>query len=207
MPETSGLIKNEPEQEKTIEQNIKEFSCTLCDQSFADKANFSQHFHKHFSGSQQNTSRSTPSPTYFMCATCMKQFTSKFSLEKHVCVNHENVTSFSCTWCDKSYVNAARLRRHLKVHTNPKPFACSFCQKTFSSNQILTHHIETVHQGLKPFSCYICQKSFTGKTMRDEHVNVVHNKFKAFTCYFCQKSFARKSLFISHACKESVLHK
>lgn len=63
--------------------------------------------------------------------------------------------------CNRLFRNRESLRRHGLVH-RPKTFKCEYCEKSFVENSKLKRHY-LVHTGLKPFRCYFpgCQKQFS----------------------------------------------
>ena len=77
-----------------------------------------------------------------------------------------------------------------------KPFACSFCDKTFSEKSKVKRH-EGTHTGKKPFACSFCGKAFTQKSDKNAHERT-HTGGKLFTCSFCGKKFKQKSYIMTH---------
>ncbi|KAM3500926.1 hypothetical protein MY10362_005990 [Beauveria mimosiformis] len=43
--------------------------------------------------------------------------------------------------CDKTYLRAKHLKRHLLCHTGVRPYMCDFCCKTFSRSNTLKQHV------------------------------------------------------------------
>ncbi|CCC05865.1 unnamed protein product [Sordaria macrospora k-hell] len=59
---------------------------------------------------------------------------------------------YVCPTCQKTFVSAANLRRHSKLHTGEKPYSCSKCGMRFSRGDYLREHTRapggcTGHQG------------------------------------------------------------
>ena len=69
---------------------------------------------------------------------------------------------YSCTECEKVYVTALGLKRHMHVHRGDAPanFTCSDCGKGFFTAADLVKHSRT-HIGDRPFTCTQCGKGFT----------------------------------------------
>lgn len=74
----------------------------------------------------------------------------------------------SCSYCGKS-VHPSYLKRHIRLHLEPKPFKCSVCKKTFSHRGNLNQHYR-IHTGEKPYTCHVCQKGFAQKSNLQSHI-------------------------------------
>lgn len=72
---------------------------------------------------------------------------------------HTGEKPYSCSHCDRQFVQVANLRRHLRVHTGERPYTCEICESKFSdSNQLKAHML--IHNGEKPFECEKCNVKF-----------------------------------------------
>lgn len=72
---------------------------------------------------------------------------------------HTGEKPYSCSHCDRQFVQVANLRRHLRVHTGERPYTCEICASKFSdSNQLKAHML--IHNGEKPFQCEKCNVKF-----------------------------------------------
>ncbi|MCJ1474751.1 hypothetical protein MMC13_003411 [Lambiella insularis] len=49
---------------------------------------------------------------------------------------------FSCPNCNKTYLHAKHLKRHMWRHTGDRPYMCMFCTSTFSRSDILKRHFQ-----------------------------------------------------------------
>merc|ERR1712212_1263647 len=72
-------------------------------------------------------------------------------------------SSFTCSFCGKSFYTKWTLKRHVMSHTGEKPHSCDICCKSFASKWQLELHYR-VHTGEKPYPCEICSKRFTTKS-------------------------------------------
>ena len=53
---------------------------------------------------------------------------------------HTGETSYDWNQCEKSYSQAANIKRHKQIHTMETPFACNQCDKSFSQAGDLKKH-------------------------------------------------------------------
>ncbi|KAL8934789.1 MAG: hypothetical protein Q9216_005730 [Gyalolechia sp. 2 TL-2023] len=49
---------------------------------------------------------------------------------------------FPCEHCNKNYLHAKHLKRHLLRHTGVRPYSCGLCEDTFSRSDILKRHFQ-----------------------------------------------------------------
>ncbi|MCJ1437834.1 hypothetical protein MMC27_007221 [Xylographa pallens] len=49
---------------------------------------------------------------------------------------------FPCPHCNKTYLHAKHLKRHLLRHTGDRPYSCILCNDTFSRSDILKRHFQ-----------------------------------------------------------------
>ncbi|KAL5890034.1 hypothetical protein ACKVWC_005253 [Pyricularia oryzae] len=49
---------------------------------------------------------------------------------------------FPCPHCNKTYLHAKHLKRHLLRHTGDRPYMCVLCRDTFSRSDILKRHFQ-----------------------------------------------------------------
>lgn len=86
---------------------------------------------------------------------------------------HTGEKPYSCSHCDRQFVQVANLRRHLRVHTGERPYTCEVCNARFSDSNQLKAHVMTHSTGNggdeKPFECEKCHCKFRRRTGLMQH--------------------------------------
>ena len=159
------------------------FSCSKCEERFAQEAELSKHEQTHssdkpFSSSQCEESlicaaglseheRAHTSEEPFSCSKCEERFALEADLSEHERI-HISDKPFSCSICEESFVQDAELREHERAHTCDKPFKCSQCEERFNQAADLKEH-EQSHTSDKPFSCSHCEEKLANDIELSEH--------------------------------------
>eukprot|EP00090_Calanus_glacialis_P019021 TRINITY_DN29347_c0_g1_i1.p1 TRINITY_DN29347_c0_g1~~TRINITY_DN29347_c0_g1_i1.p1 ORF type:complete len:946 (-),score=159.26 TRINITY_DN29347_c0_g1_i1:58-2895(-) len=89
---------------KKTDNKEKKYQCHLCIKAFFSNSQLQEHIRKH-----------EGNPGY-MCDHCGKGFYRKDRLAIHSKTVHFGVKNFSCTLCEKKFVDNYKLKRHLKTH-------------------------------------------------------------------------------------------
>lgn len=74
---------------------------------------------------------------------CIKTFSSKFNLRRHVNVSHLSIKAFLCEICGKSFASKQNVKEHRFIHTGEKPFRCTGCGRCFRQASQLSSHRKT----------------------------------------------------------------
>lgn len=136
------------------------------------------------------------------CEICNKTFV---SLKMHIKTVHENVRTYSCPHCEKSFAKKSGLDRHVTtVHEKLKNYPCPICEKAFGEKAQLTKHIAThanpansMNQPEKKFKCLECNRTFAKKEWLKRHGDTVHKRLRNFHCDLCDKAYPQKYMVIN----------
>ena len=107
---------------------------------------------------------------------------------------HEGpTTTFNCDFCDKTYKNNMKFRKHIiKVHKFCKYYSPKNNQHEGQNNLLLN----TVHEEQKDYKCSMCGRIFPSFKGRNKHLREVHFSAPALEfpddnlkkCPYCKKS-------------------
>ncbi len=125
------------------------------------------------------------------CKTCLKYYSTKYHLQRHIEDIHLKIKKFVCEFCYKKFFTTYRLKIHLRTEHFTKYFNCVKRGKSFIYK---LEHIEPdydLQNCKKPkgnFTCTICFKSYKHKRSLNRHKSSVHVN-KQFKCNKCSKKF------------------
>ncbi|XP_043930933.1 PR domain zinc finger protein 5 isoform X2 [Protopterus annectens] len=118
-----------------------------------------------------------------VCSVCCKKCSSSANLIEHRKV-HEN---FDCPECDKKFISANQLKRHMITHSERRPYTCEVCSKSFKRlDQVTAHKI--IHSEDKPYKCKLCGKGFAHRNVYKNHKKT-HSEDRPFQCEECKALF------------------
>ena len=113
--------------------------------------------------------------------------------------------NYHCSYqnCLKSFNRPARLKDHLRSHTNERPFICphSPCTKDFLRASHLKHHIKSAHADIRDYVCEWegCGKSFSTGSRLKRHL-AAHEGREQYRCAIagCGQTFRKHSTLQKH---------
>lgn len=137
-------------------ENLKKFSCPVCDEEFRYRHCFTRHLKVH-------KGEIVP----FVCHICGKAVSTKVSLREHMLL-HSDERPHKCDICGKCFNKKAILITHTRLHTGEKPFVCTICSKSFRQKPALNVHMK-YHTRENMHECLVCQKKYVTKYMLKTH--------------------------------------
>jgi len=126
----------------------------------------------------------------------------------------DNMNSFSCTKCEKSFPRRRYLLHHSIIHTDK--YACPTCNHRFSAKRELDNHSKNLYNCQKflkdtessvpeqTFNCRECDSVLTSNNSFEMHMKKHEEEYdqeeaeELFKCEQCYKNFANSLSFSSH---------
>jgi hypothetical protein len=131
----------------------------------------------------------------FKCTKGPKNYWTKYALQAHMNVSHDNVKQYQCYFCSFAYFEKSLLIHHISKHTKEKPHKCQYCCQWFRGKDSVRRHKngnscnqKLTHQLLRP--CYFCGKSLSNHQVLKEHMKTAHLKEDFKRCNLCHKYFS-----------------
>ena len=115
-----------------------------------------------------------------ICSVCDKSFIRAEHLFRHMKI-HTGEKLFKCSECTKSFFEPGNWKTHMRIHTGEKPYSCTTCAKSFILAGDLTRHMR-IHTGEKPYRCSECTKSFTRSCSLKRHMMRMHTWERMYPC-------------------------
>ena len=112
-----------------------------------------------------------------------------------------------CTICDYAASRKDILTRHINsVHEKKKPHQCQICFFATFHRFNLIQHISSVHEGKKSHQCTICDYVSSEKYQLRNHVCSVHEGKKPYQCSICDYTTSQNATtFVTLIMKKSHL--
>ncbi|XP_055944491.1 zinc finger protein 227-like [Argiope bruennichi] len=154
-------------------QKLHQLSCEICDMTFRTQNELEMHRRSH-------------DPKYFQCKICLKYYSSKIGLKRHLVI-HTGNRPYQCKICFQSFTHSSTLSTHSITHRNLKPHSCQLCGRSFSMKISLKTHL-LKHEGKEPYVCVICDRRFADLRQFKRH-GLKHIPTEKSTCGICGKVF------------------
>ncbi|XP_015591273.1 zinc finger protein 43 isoform X2 [Cephus cinctus] len=193
--------------EESNDESIKRpmtHKCDICDIEFSSEDYYRFHVDRHEMGCLND----------FKCPTCKKELSSEDSLWEHQKCCEIGLEYYSCTLCQKTFLEKELLNDHMQIHDqedtkslntdtdtvqseNGKKstkLTCEVCGARYVLRERYEFHIERHHFGnIKTFSCLICEKRFKSENILWDHYQYQHRAGEKFACITCEKTFVKRA--------------
>ena len=117
----------------SIEENIKEYKCDICDVVFTNSKDFKSH-------------KKSSHAKVFKCRLCELTFDISKELEEHI-KTHDNSEKFKCDQCEKVFYLKFRLKKHEEIHSMNNISNCHYFNNgkscPFEEIGCMFHHKES----------------------------------------------------------------
>ncbi|KPJ01312.1 Zinc finger protein 26 [Papilio xuthus] len=176
---------------KKCPKTIKSFDDFLQHIVYAHDVNYDSDVTKHFTSFKL-------SDDDMACIVCGQSFRFFGPLLRHVHKNHNN-NSYVCEYCSQTFLLKKNLANHIrKAHTDEDIFKCVECDKRFMSAHTLDKHLTTVHKTFI-LQCPKCPEVLRSRYLKKRHLAIVHDeKTYQIPCELCNKVYLSKSALVRH---------
>lgn len=135
------------------------------------------------------------------CHICQKTFVEAANLWTHQRI-HTGQAPYQCQYCNDTFTCGTVLIRHQLRHTGHTPYPCRYCDRRFTYNGERHVHELSLHIGETPYKCCICRMGFNGDSNRATHEQG-HIASSTIECRKCARTFARLAYLSRH---EKLVH-
>ncbi|KAK7811008.1 hypothetical protein U0070_024186, partial [Myodes glareolus] len=124
---------------KRTHKEVKQFVCNLCEESFVDSTELTNHGKSHIGEKRYICKQRSKAIKYAAC----------FEKQKVTCKGEKPYASIHF---GKAFTPFSRHDSHESSYIAQKPYACKHCGKNFTSSSHRNIH-ERIHTGEKPYAC------------------------------------------------------
>ncbi|XP_041948049.1 zinc finger and BTB domain-containing protein 16-A-like isoform X2 [Alosa sapidissima] len=122
------------------------------------------------------------------CEVCGKTFLDSLRLRMHMLSHTAGEKAIVCDQCGAQFQKEEDLETHKQIHTgSDMAVFCLLCGKRFQTQSGLRQHTET-HAGLRSYVCTDCDCTFPSNTALKRHLRS-HTGDHPFECEFCGSCF------------------
>ncbi|XP_062322612.1 zinc finger protein 1035 [Osmerus eperlanus] len=146
----------------------------------------------------------------FHCSSCLKYFSSRSNLRRHVSMSHVSVKPFRCNRCGNFYTLEKTLKKHRSNRCCSKSTQAEFLQQNLVTripNNELNQALESFQQPLKNKRKYVCK--YCPRTLKSSEQLKVHTRLhtgdKPFGCANCGERFIRRDYLKRHLVKCNLM--
>uniref|UniRef100_A0A8C6THH8 C2H2-type domain-containing protein n=1 Tax=Neogobius melanostomus TaxID=47308 RepID=A0A8C6THH8_9GOBI len=158
--ECSRTFKSEKNLNKHLQLHAGQgaITCHVCSKVFSHKSMYRKHLRLH-TGQRP-----------YSCSVCERRFNSRGHLKEHA-RSHTGEKPYSCSGCGMEFrLRTTRDRHFKKIHNVQKLYTCSVCEKSYVEKYYYVIHMR-IHTGERPFSCSVCNKGYREKKMLKKHMS------------------------------------
>lgn len=109
-------------------------SCRVCGKRFRSQRELERHGTAHIGNKQ------------YKCGVCRKGFNILYYLKQHTKVVHYGFLPYSCGFCRDKFQTNYFLKKHLTEKHPESPYTCTLCEKIFINAAALLQHERSVHK-------------------------------------------------------------
>ncbi len=130
--------------DKYVHLDIRPFECRVCEKFYKRKENLNYHMEVVHNIKLNNKIKIKKT---FTCTTCLKNFTTNYSLKLHKSRIHDkNNKRYTCEYCLKEFDTNFNYVVHVNcVHYNKKKYKCDVCGMRYKQSRSLKNHIIQRH--------------------------------------------------------------
>ena len=189
--------------EESIEKVVTTFSCNKCSFTTKYKTSLKRHQYRHVKNTLCDVNTNQIS---HICDQCGKSFRSRYGMQVHTKIKHQQKFRFTCAVCNKVFHHLWNFRGHLSRHHSALKVTCETCGKAFNYKSSLTMHKKHCKSNGSDgnnnsidseFVCDLCNNSLKTKKNLQDHSRGAHGG-RQFHCSTCGKTFKWRSSLSYH---------
>lgn len=197
------LAKYIPKGKRTLQVDISNLKCRLCDEINVNLNESRLHLEKEHGVAFCNSTngmteyKMTLHNGLYECHLCFEKFHNFNLLNSHMNCHYGKVI---CENCGAGFLNKHLLMKHREKHLINK-LKCKNCDKVFVKKSQLKYHTEIIHKGkqrVKMKKCPHCSENFKEYHSKVKHLKEIHGISKTFACHICTNSFNTRRALTEH---------